>query len=422
MPRRIVLISDLQQGSRLDALGDFEWPSDVELDLKTVADNGSNAGLHWLAELVEAEPAEAARDLRVRVSNDAGSRRSRSSWSGSTTKARGPGKPIDVYVPPGESRVVRVPRPPRAAPHRSLRLKGDTHDVRQHALSSPTRRQGMATVLYLGSDDPRRSRRACSITSSASSTTRPGGSVNDRASARRKRSPGDSSPAAVRWSSWRPRPRPGMSRRLREYVRGRRDRAGRASRRPGRRETLATLADVAAWDVEEATVGRDVMLGEIAFDHPLFAPLAAPQFNDFTKIHFWKYRRIEPESLGEARVLARFENGDPAVIEKTLGKGRLVIMTSGWSPADSQLARSSKFVPLMSGLLEGRNAGRWTPRITWFTTACRCRGIDGAVSLTVHKPDGTTVTIPRDRDVFAETDQPGVYTIDTAGGARDRSP
>src|SRR5262249_44804576 len=31
MPRRIVLISDLQQGSRLEALGEFEWPKDVEL-------------------------------------------------------------------------------------------------------------------------------------------------------------------------------------------------------------------------------------------------------------------------------------------------------------------------------------------------------------------------------------------------------
>ena len=59
MPRRVVLISDLPQGSRLDALGDFEWPSDVELDLKIVADTGSNAGLERLADQVEAEPGEA---------------------------------------------------------------------------------------------------------------------------------------------------------------------------------------------------------------------------------------------------------------------------------------------------------------------------------------------------------------------------
>ena len=71
------------------------------------------------------------------------------------------------------------------------------------------------------------------------------------------------------------------------------------------------------WNIEEAAVARgDVMLGEIAFDHPLFAALAAAQFNDFTKIRFWKYRRIEQDRLGESRVLARFENGDAAVVEK----------------------------------------------------------------------------------------------------------
>ena len=73
-----------------------------------------------------------------------------------------------------------------------------------------------------------------------------------------------------------------------------------------------------------------VMLGEIKFDHPLFAPFAGAQFNDFTKIHFWKHRLFTPESLGDAKVLARFETGDAAVIEKTDGKGRLVVFASGW--------------------------------------------------------------------------------------------
>ena len=77
MPRRVVLVSDLQQGSHLEALGDFEWPTDVELELKTVADNGPNAGVQKLADAAEAGPPEEAADppLRVRVSNDPGSRR-----------------------------------------------------------------------------------------------------------------------------------------------------------------------------------------------------------------------------------------------------------------------------------------------------------------------------------------------------------
>src|SRR5262249_47451762 len=74
MPRRIILVSDLQQGSRIEALGNFEWPSDVELELKSVADPGSNAGIHGLAELVETGVSEADPRLRVRVSNDTGTR------------------------------------------------------------------------------------------------------------------------------------------------------------------------------------------------------------------------------------------------------------------------------------------------------------------------------------------------------------
>ena len=92
----------------------------------------------------------------------------------------------------------------------------------------------------------------------------------------------------------------------------------------GRSETLATLAGIPSpGDRGSGPVRADVMLGEIAFDHPLFSPLAGAQFNDFTKIHFWKHRRIKPAAIDGARVLARFENGDPAILEKKVGKGSL---------------------------------------------------------------------------------------------------
>src|SRR4051794_14888163 len=59
--------------------------------------------------------------------------------------------------------------------------------------------------------------------------------------------------------------------------------------------TLAALGGTAPTKFEERSIDRGVLLSEIRFDHPLFAPLAGPQFNDFTKIRFWKYRRIAPE-------------------------------------------------------------------------------------------------------------------------------
>ena len=122
--RRIVLISDLQQGSQLDALGEFEWPSDLELELKTVATEGSNAGIHWLAGQDDGEPAvEGANDLRVRVSNDAASKKE--SFGLAWTDDKSP--PIPAYVPPGESRVVRI------APACRLRAEADASAPGGHA-------------------------------------------------------------------------------------------------------------------------------------------------------------------------------------------------------------------------------------------------------------------------------------------------
>jgi hypothetical protein len=442
MPRRVVLIGDLQQGSRIDVLGDFEWPSDVELDLKTVADDGANAGLHGLAEVLEAEPsrtgtgtgtgagagAEAGKgagpELRVRVSNDTGSRDAfELHWVDSAGGTAG--KPVDVYVPPGESRVVRVPRPqgstPQPLPLRALRLTGDAQPFDNTLFVRDERRQE-ATVVALTADraddpagllyylervfqdTPRRTVRVAANAPSAPLSWE-GGPAPAPALVVLA---GETTPANVDV--------------LKKYARDGGTvldvRVG-----PGRAEALAALAGVAPWDISEGAVDRDVMLGAIAFDHPLFASMAAAQFNDFTKIHFWQYRKIDPQALGDdVRVVARFENGDPAVLEKVLGRGRLVVLASGWQPADSQLARSSKFVPLMTALLEAGNprlfdAGSYQvgDRVPLAASAsASAAGSGPSRGPVVHKPDGTTETLAAGETSFAATDQPGVYTVDPA--------
>jgi hypothetical protein len=420
MPRRIVLISDLQQGSRLEVLGNFEWPSDVELDLKAVSDPGSNAGLHGLAELVETEASEADPRLRVRVSNDTGTRdRFALVWVGASGGTESADKPIDVYVPPGESRVVRVPRPQGAAPNRVLRLTGDAQAF-DNTLYLVDEGKEEATVVYVGNDRPDDPAGLLYYLERVFQDT-PRRSVRIRALAPSEplaweaESKAKSEPRAPTLVIVSAELAPESVRRLQDYLRG----GGTVLdvlAAPGHAETLAALAGTPAWDVEEAAVASDVMLGAIAFDHPLFAPLAGAQFNDFTKIHFWKYRRMRPEALGTTRILARFENGDPAMIEKPLEKGRLIVLTSGWNPADSQFARSSKFVPLMLGLLEV-----WKPRP--FDAANHGVGDrvtlpDGEGSLAaqgpvIHKPDGTIVRLARGSTTFSDTDTPGVYTIDS---------
>ena len=183
---------------------------------------------------------------------------------------------------------------------------------------------------------------------------------------------------------------------------------------PAAGQTLPALAGATPRPVEESRVDRYAMLGDIAFDHPLFAPLSGPQFGDFTKVHFWKHRRVTDQHLSEARILARFDDGDPAVLEKPLGRGRLVVFTSGWQPADSQLARSSKFVPLMTALLELRG-GRQSVAVN-YRIGDRVPVPPTVGSASVRKPDGTTVTLAAEATAFENTEQPGVYVLDTAAG------
>jgi Aerotolerance regulator N-terminal/von Willebrand factor type A domain len=414
MPRRIILVSDLPEGSRLDALGDFQWPSDVELELKTVADTGSNAGLERLADPTEAGPGDSESSRRVRVFNNPGSGREKFELTWSDDKGAAAGKPIEVYVPPGESRVVRVPRPPASLSRASLRLMGDTQSF-DNALYFADERRGEVNVAYVGGDrgdDPdgllfylQRVFLDSPRQTVAILARKPAEPLDLKA----KKGPELAVVVAETPQNVR-----GLTQYMNEggtvlYV----------VTAPGRHETLAGLAGVAPWNIEEAAVARgDVMLGEIAFDHPLFASLAAAQFNDFTKIRFWKYRRIDQGRLGEARVLARFENGDAAVIEKLVGKGRLVVFASGWQPADGQLARSSKFVPLMWALLEPR-----TPRPVVAANQRVGERVpiviadESIKSIVVQKPDGGAVTIARETGVFDETDQPGLYTIEMPAGA-----
>jgi hypothetical protein len=415
MPRSIALISDVAQGSRLDALGDFDWPSDVDLDPKPVTDKGSNAGLQILAESVDADSSSTPTDqTRVGVWNDALSRQDQFELAWVDEKGLGKEKTISVYVPAGESRVVRVPWPRDPSLHRSLQLAGDGQSFDNRLFFATARRED-ATVVYIGADGAGDQAGLLYYLERVFLDT-PRRRVHVRASV-----PG----AVVGWETGDPPPLIVLAAettvdnigRLRRYMEG----GGTllyVITAPERAGTLAALAGVPGGNVLEAVVARDVMLGEIAFDHPLFAPFAGAQFNDFTKIHFWKYRRLNDRAVGDARVVARFETRDAAVVEKSSGKGRLIVLASGWQPADSQLARSSKFVPLLTSLLESREpvSDREAHLVLGRVPLPRSTDLDKA--LVVHKPDGTVVAAPAGAAFFSETDQPGLYSVDTPRGAR----
>ena len=162
------------------------------------------------------------------------------------------------------------------------------------------------------------------------------------------------------------------------------------------------------------------MLADIDFRHPIFAPFADPRFNDFTRIHFWKYRRLDITSVPGAREVAKFDSGAPALLEVPVGKGRLLVLTSGWQPEDSQLALSTKFVPLLFSILEASGAPLPAPTQYYVGEPVPLAGASGAGSaaLSVRLPDGSQVDLPAGATNFSQSTMPGIYTIASAQPVR----
>ena len=158
--RQIVLISDLQEGSDLSQLQAFEWPKRVALVLEPVAaKRKTNAGLQLVSDANERDTPPSDSRLRVRVTNSAESEREqfRIGWQ-SPEHREWAGTPVDLYVPPGQSRIVPAPAAPTNATVDRLVLQGDDHDFDNTVFVIPPA-TARATVLYVGDDSERDSKR-----------------------------------------------------------------------------------------------------------------------------------------------------------------------------------------------------------------------------------------------------------------------
>jgi hypothetical protein len=410
---RIVLAGDLPTGAKLDALNGFEWPGDLRLQpLVARPASTSNAGLQWVERNLDL-PDDV---LRVRISNSADSRKEQFTlqWSGDETGA------LSVYVPPGQSRVVVPPKRPKDPAVTSLELKGDDNDFDNRAYIAPQREESRL-VVYCGTDkadDTAGLRFYLEGVFAASQRYRIDvAGWRDALTASKADRP--SLVVLVE-----PEADAG------DFVKAHLASGGTVliAARSADNETAALqqcgLDGIA---VTEAAVKRDAMLGDIDFEHPLFAPFAESQFSDFTGIRFWKHRSLagfgaanggQPEKTPHAgRVLARFDDGDPAFLEFHAGRGHVWVLTGGWHPADSQLARSSKFPPLMFRMLEQASGGVTRAQnlavgsdIAW----PRSTGATPAVGI-VRLPDGSVLKDVPTGVPFGATQTPGLYSLELDG-------
>ena len=410
---RIVLVSDMAAGSRVEALREAAWPKSVRLELVGVEPSDpTNAGLERLADLETTGEQGTTRELRLRVTNalESSTEAYRLQWIDGTTPL---GAPEEIYAPRGESRVVRIAPPPAEATSPRLVLQGDAHDFDNTIYFVPPRREPLAVVTlgFDGAGD------AQGLRFYFESAVEAAGAEEVELVARGAEDaellPADKRTHLVVAAA---SPSDQQREQLTQYV----ERGGTLlvvlTTATGS-DWLGQLLGVESLEVTEAEVAGYTMLGKIDFTHPLFATMASPQFSDFTQIRFWKYRQLDLQRLPQARAVAQFEGGAPAIVEQSVGEGKVLIFTSGWHPADSQIARSWKFLLLLVSLVEPADvAMQFATDLRVGETVGWPEALALADNPQVTAPDGTVHPLGPREEGFVATDLPGVYTVTAADG------
>lgn len=381
VPTQLVLISDLQSGADLDSLQAVGWPDDLPVQLRRVtAQQPTNAWLtlpppdsQWDQDQrfrlrLHSTTASAASRVQVRwqtaadwtpQSQPSGSQPSGYQPPPSPSSSDPSGEPAAagpaVDLPPGQSRLLPIPPPPEQV--LAVAVAGDQHpfDNRRYYVQPQPQQQTLGVFGPIA-DQPQ-----------------------DRLSYYLQRLPLDNaqrtvevvvepSPPATLDAASTPlivvcgNIDQAAAERYHEFLRG----GGRllyvllpltdsitadqltASLRRLSQSPAAPADQAADWQVQEAGGGDYAILAQVDLGHPLLAAFADPQFADFSKIRFWAHRRLQPPNKGW-RTIAAFDDGSPALLEQLTDEhpGRLWLLTAGWQPSDSQLALSTKFLPLV---------------------------------------------------------------------------
>jgi hypothetical protein len=171
---------------------------------------------------------------------------------------------------------------------------------------------------------------------------------------------------------------------------------------------------------------RDVysLLTDLQMDHPIFRPFNAPHSGTFVGARFFSHARLRANE--GSQVLARFDNGDPALIAAEVDKGRVLIMAFSADDATNDLPLKAVFAPFWHQILRYlenfRQDRQWlyvgdtiAPRKLLVEAAVRQGKVNANLdqAVVVMDPSKNRVSMPPEADALA-VDMAGFYDIRTS--------
>ncbi len=169
----------------------------------------------------------------------------------------------------------------------------------------------------------------------------------------------------------------------------------------------------------DRTKGPAGRLGALEYGHPVFEAFRAPRSGDFSSARFYNYRTVT--AAPGAQVLARYDDGVPALLERRVGRGRVMVWTSALDVGWNDLALKPVFLPFIHRV--AANLASYTLRRTSFTVGEVLPGGDrgaGAATRSALSPSGERIPLGDATSGVVELREQGFYEI--RDGERDPAP
>ena len=162
-------------------------------------------------------------------------------------------------------------------------------------------------------------------------------------------------------------------------------------------------------------------------EHPVFQPYGNLEKGEIPQVRFFYF--FEATDPSGARILANFTTLAPALIEKSLGRGKIMVFLASFDPRDSDITRHTIFVPFIHRSVEylATDLSGWENdfvvgsrirrELNSSFAGKRIKLIDPEKKETGLKPlfSGNSLWLE-----IPETSVPGIYQIESEGKIIDR--
>jgi hypothetical protein len=181
------------------------------------------------------------------------------------------------------------------------------------------------------------------------------------------------------------------------------------------------FAELAPAELEKLAFQRldrteGAIVAGVDYQHPIFRLFADPGQTDPSVAKYYQYIVASPAT--PESVLASFDDGNPVLLERRVGQGKVLLFTSSLDGEWTNVPVKAHFVPMLYRMLDHIVAERYKQQSYLVGEPVLLPGyiVDSDdTDIAIELPDGRTAVLQS--EYFEQTDMPGIYAVAKSGKA-----